>query len=89
MPGSPNCARARDTARFVDAADPLLIITVEAVVTLRGELDRSVEDDVTRRVAVAVEAADRIEVDARDVSFLAPRASAPSSCRSSTRATAA
>ena len=70
MPGSPNCARARDTARPVDAADPLLIITVEAVVTLRGELDRSVEDDVTRRVAVAVEAADRIEIDARDVSFL-------------------
>ena len=62
-------ADARQAARRLGGADPLLSVAVEAIVTLRGELDRSVEDDVTRRVALTAESADRIEIDARAVTF--------------------
>ena len=62
-------ADEQEPARCLELDDPLLTITIDAVVTLRGELDRSVEDDVTRRFAVAAESADNIEIDAREVTF--------------------
>ena len=69
MVGSRDCADPQDPGRTLEPDDQLLTITVDAIVTLRGELDRSVEDDVTRRVAVAAQSADRIEIDAREVTF--------------------
>jgi anti-anti-sigma factor len=50
--------------------DPSLAITVNVVVSLHGDLDRSVEDDVTGRIALAMHAADFIQVDAREVAFI-------------------
>jgi len=50
--------------------EPLLTITVNVVVTLDGELDRAVEDEVTGRIALATHSADFIQVDARHVSFI-------------------
>ena len=69
MLGSRGCADAQESDRQVNINDPPLSITVDAIVILRGELDRSVEDEVTRRVAVAAESADRIEIDALAVTF--------------------
>ena len=66
---SSNAADAREAARPLDIEDPRLTIAVDAIVTLSGDLDRSVEDDVTRRVALTAESADRIEIDARGVTF--------------------
>lgn len=66
---SPDSGDGRKPDRPRDRRDPLLTMTVDAVVTLSGELDRAVEDDVTRRVATTVESAGRIEIDARDVTF--------------------
>ena len=62
---SPDCADAQESVRPLDVRDPPLTVTVDAIVTLRGELDRSGEDDVTRRVADAAESDDRIEIEAR------------------------
>jgi anti-anti-sigma factor len=50
--------------------DSLMAITVNVVVTLDGDLDRAVEDDVTSRIAIAAHSADFIEVDARRVGFI-------------------
>jgi anti-anti-sigma factor len=50
--------------------DSSLAITVSVVVTLDGELDRSVEDDVTSRIAIATQWADFVHVDARQVRFI-------------------
>jgi anti-anti-sigma factor len=47
-----------------------MAITVNVVVTLDGDLDRSVEDDVTSRIAIATHSADFIQVDARQVGFI-------------------
>jgi anti-anti-sigma factor len=50
--------------------EPLVAITVNVVVTLDGELDRSVEGEVTSRIALATHSADRVQVDARRVAFI-------------------
>jgi anti-anti-sigma factor len=50
--------------------DPLLAITVNVVVSLDGDLDRSVEGEVTGRIALAMHSADFINVDARHVGFI-------------------
>jgi len=50
--------------------DPLLAITVNVVVRLDGDLDHSVESEVTGRIALAAQLADCIQVDARHVAFI-------------------
>ena len=50
--------------------DQLLAISVNVVVTLDGELDRSVEGEVTSGIAFATHSADSIHVDVRHVSCI-------------------
>ena len=50
--------------------DALLTMSVSVVVTLSGELDRSVEEAVTDRIALAMHAADFIRIDARQLDFI-------------------
>jgi len=50
--------------------EPLLAITVNVVVSLDGDLDHSVETEVSGRITQAAQLADCIQVDARHVAFI-------------------
>ena len=64
------CRVSAATLTRPTVVDQLLAISVNVVVTLDGELDRSVEGEVTSGIALATHSADSIQIDARHVSFI-------------------